>query len=139
MNFVKQTMARGAFLAFLGLTSLGLGPSIVGGIVIGLAGSTSAGAQAFIEGSEDLPLAPMLIPVAEGAVVFDSPSGRIVEAIAYGNTSRNTVTDFYIKTLPELGWKSLDATHYHREGERLVIDFFGADGALNVRFTLVPE
>ena len=58
---------------------------------------------------------------------------------SYGNTSRNIVTEFYTKTLPELGWKSLDATHYHREGERLVIDFFGTDGALNVRFTLVPE
>lgn len=137
MNFGKLTLARGAFLALFGLTILGLASSGLGLALVG--GSLPAAAQTFIEGSEDLPLAPMLTPVAEGAVVFDSPSGRIVEAIAYGSTSRNIVTDFYAKTLPELGWKSLDATHYHREGERLVIDFFGADGALNVRFTLVPE
>ena len=136
MIFGKQTLARGAFLAVFGLASMGLGTGVIGG----WAGNTSSAmAQTFIEGSEDLPLAPMLTPVAEGSVVFDSPSGRIVEAIAYGNTSRNIVTEFYTKTLPELGWKSLDATHYHREGERLVIDFFGTDGALNVRFTLVPE
>ncbi|MDF1750207.1 MAG: hypothetical protein P1V34_15160 [Alphaproteobacteria bacterium] len=128
MTLGRLTLARIVFIALLGLTSLGL-----------IGGASAATAQTFIEGSEDLPLAPMLTPVADGSVIFDSPSGRIVEAIAYGSTSREVVKEFYAKTLPELGWKSLDSTHYHREEERLVIDFFGNDGALNVRFTLVPE
>ena len=127
MMLGKMTMAPVVVLALIGMALMGP-----------ISGATAA-AQTFIEGSEDLPLAPMLTPVEEGSVIFDSPSGRIVEAIAYGSTSRDIVRDFYAKTLPELGWESTDQTHYHRDGERLVIDFFGNDGALNVRFTLVPE
>ncbi|WP_421883127.1 hypothetical protein [Pacificispira sp.] len=98
-----------------------------------------AGAQSFIEGSEDLPLAPVLEAVDEAGMVFDSPSGRIVEAFATGDTDRQEVLAFYAETLPSLGWEQLADGRYRREGERLAIDFFGADGALSVRFTLAPE
>lgn len=96
-------------------------------------------AQSFVEGSEDLPLAPVLTAVEDAGMIFDSPSGRIVEAFATGETERQTVLDFYRQTLPSLGWEALEDARYRREGEQLTIDFFGSDGALSVRFTLAPE
>lgn len=59
-----------------------------------------AGAQSFIEGSEDLPLAPVLEAVDEAGMVFDSPSGRIVEAFATGDTDRQEVLAFMLKHCP---------------------------------------
>ncbi len=120
----------GRALAVFGLLTLS---------AVGCTPVSSATAQTFIEGSEDLPLAPTLVAVESDAVIFDSPSGRIVEAVAVGGTSRSEVVAFYQQTLPELGWEILDETRYRREGERLVIEFYGSDGALGVRFRLAPD
>ena len=101
--------------------------------------SGTAAAQTFIDGTEDLPLAPDLVQAAEAGMVFDSPSGRILETFATGTTDRDSVLSFYAETLPSLGWTQLSPSLFQREGERLALDFFGADGALSVRFTLAPE
>lgn len=112
---------------------------VVGSSVDGTLGRADAYAQGFIEGSEDLPLAPTLTAVEDAGMVFDSPSGKIVEAFATGATDRQAVLKFYADTLPALGWNRQDIALFQREGERLAIDFFGSDGALSVRFTLSPE
>lgn len=119
--------------------------------VIGVAGLLFAGAptlpeavaqdqeQAFIEGSEDVPLAPSLTTVVGTGMVFDSPTGRIVEAFATGRASKVEILGFYGETLPALGWDGVSENQFRREGESLTIDFFGVDGDLSVRFTLAPE
>ena len=48
----------------------------------------------FISSIDDLPLMPGLVE-EEGGMVFDSPSGRIVEAFATGNVSPGEVLSFY--------------------------------------------
>jgi hypothetical protein len=53
-----------------------------------------AGAQVFFELLEDVPVMPALSPVADAGIVFDAPSGRIVEAYAIGATDRRSVLDF---------------------------------------------
>ncbi len=93
----------------------------------------------FIDESVDIPLAPSLVLSAGAGLVFDSPSGRIVEAFATGTGDRDQLIDFYAATLPALGWKQISPTLYGREDERLSLTFFGSDGALSVRFTLSPE
>lgn len=95
--------------------------------------------QAFIEGSEDVPLAPSLTTVVGTGMVFDSPTGRIVEAFATGRAAKAEILGFYGETLPALGWDSVSDNQFRREGESLTIDFFGVDGDLSVRFTLAPE
>jgi hypothetical protein len=100
---------------------------------------TTAVAQTFIEGSEDVPLAPSLTTVAGTGMVFDSPTGRIVEAFATGRVDKTDILGFYGETLPALGWEAVSSDTFHREGERLTIDFFGVDGDLSVRFTLAPQ
>jgi len=100
--------------------------------------------SAFVAGIEDLPLMQGLEQVADAGVVFDKPSGRIVESYAEGATTRAQVEAFYRRTLPQLGWRAADRSGdagpiFLREGERLAISFLGQDGDLVVRFTLQPE
>ncbi len=90
-------------------------------------------------GVADLPLMPGLAEVPDAGVVFDKPAGRIVEAYAEGAVSRAAVTAFYIRTLPNLGWRAKAEALFQREGEVLRLGFMGDDGALVVRFTLQPE
>jgi hypothetical protein len=93
--------------------------------------------EAFVEGFEDLPLAPGLVNVPEAGTGFDKPTGRIVVAYASGRTTRAAVEGFYSSTLPQLGWTRQDSA-YLREGERLTIEVLGAQGGVTVRYTLAP-
>ncbi len=103
-------------------------------------GAGTAGEDpAFVAGVADLPLMPGLAEVPEAGVVFDKPSGRIVEAYAQGPVSRAAVTRFYLSTLPNLGWRAKAESLFRREGEELRLGFMGDDGALIVRFTLQPQ
>jgi hypothetical protein len=94
---------------------------------------------AYVSGIQDLPLMPGLAEVQDAGVVFDKPSGRIVEAYAEGAVSKAAVVQFYLNTLPQLGWRAKAESLYAREGENLGLNFLGGDGALIVRFTLQPE
>ena len=98
-----------------------------------------AAAQEFLVGLEDVPVMDGLKVAEDSSMVFDSPAGRIVEVYATGNTGRATVTDFYSRTLPALGWTREGDRRYAREGEALAMDFFGPEGELTVRFTLAPQ
>ena len=95
-------------------------------------------AEAFLEGFGDLPVMDGLYVVRDAGVVFDTPSGRIVEAYATGVVTRARVAQFYGRTLPELGWTRTGKGRYQREGEALTLNYKGKDGALTVRFTLSP-
>jgi hypothetical protein len=105
-----------------------------------LGGSADACAQdaQFLSTIEDLPLMPGLTEDADRSVVFDAPSGRIVESFATGAVDRDRVIDFYARTLPQLGWRADDGARFVREGEVLVLEFLGGGPALTVRFALAP-
>ena len=93
----------------------------------------------YVAGIGDLPLMPGLAQVPDAGVVFDKPSGRIVEAYAEGAVARAEVAAFYAATLPQLGWRARQSNVFLREGERLSLIFLGGDGDLIVRFTLEPD
>ena len=75
----------------------------------------------------------------DAALVFDKPSGRIIEAFATGALTRAEVTAFYARTLPELGWRRLDDSVFAREREVLRILVSGNNGTVAVRFLLSPR
>ena len=104
-----------------------------------LAWGAAASAGEFLAGFDDLPVMPGLSADKEAGIVFDTPSGRIVEGYAAGAVGRRKVQRFYEKTLPQLGWAKTGQNEYRREGEKLTMDFKGKDGALTVRFTLSPR
>jgi len=94
----------------------------------------------FVAGFEDLPLMPGLEQGEDSGTVFDSPSGRVIEAYAEGPVSPADVDAFYAKTLPQLGWRQVSERRYHREGEILEITPHRGDQAsVRVRFYLSPE
>ncbi|MBR1944767.1 MAG: hypothetical protein IJ846_00525 [Alphaproteobacteria bacterium] len=107
--------------------------------------SCSAGQAAFMSGFEDLPLMDGLKQAEDTAVSFDTPSGRIIEAYAQSNTiSKQKITDFYNKTLPQLGWSRVSgkgkaaSVSYTREGEVLTISVDDGTPA-SVRFELMTR
>jgi hypothetical protein len=114
---------------------------------VALAAACGAGARAqdariaFVSGIEDLPLMPGLEEVDETTMVFDTPAGRIVEALARGRLDRDQVVGFYAATLPQLGWTPAGETLFRREGEILELHIADAPvgaGHLTVRFALAP-
>jgi hypothetical protein len=104
-----------------------------------LLAAPGAWAEEFVAGTEDVPMMPGLVAVAGGALVFDKPEGRIVEAQAQGRLARDKVRAFYAASLPQLGWSDAGADAWRRDNERLSIEFHGRDGALTVAFTLAPQ
>ena len=114
-------------------------------LAVGLAAACGAAAQdarvAFVSGIEDLPLMPGLAEIDETAMVFDTPGGRIIEALTSGPVSRDQVVRFYAATLPQLGWSADGETLFRREGETLELHFSDppvVSGQLAVRFALAP-
>jgi hypothetical protein len=96
-------------------------------------------ADRFLRGIEDLPLMPGLAETPDAGVVFDTPSGRIVQTEASGRVSRDRVLTFYAETLPQLGWHALAPGLFRREDEELRIEFDEAgEPGVTVRFALSP-
>lgn len=94
---------------------------------------------AFLPGTADVPLAPGLTASADDILVFDNPSGRIVQVTATGTAEPDTILTFYADTLPQLGWvKGTDST-WSRQGEILVISIDRQARTLAVRFQLSPR
>lgn len=102
---------------------------------LGLAGD-------FLAGTEDVPVMPGLVE-APGAVIFDTPSGRIIEAFAEGRADPRDVLTFYAETLPQLGWRSQvkagGPISFSREDEILTLDVVENSEKLVLRFTVAPR
>ena len=111
--------------------------ALVAGLVLAIA-SAHAGGPAFLSEFEDLPLMPGLTEQTDRGIVFDSPSGRIVEAVAFGAVSAESVQDFYAATLPELGWEPAGEGRYRREAEELRLEISPEGSGVSVKFALSP-
>lgn len=93
----------------------------------------------FFTGIEDLPVMPGLTEQEGAGLLFDTPAGRFVEAVAQGDTGIPQVLSFYADALPQLGWTKLSDRRYRRDQETLSIDFPKPGRGLTVRFTVSPE
>lgn len=96
-------------------------------------------AQTYVQGTRDVPLMPGLSPVGGEPLVFDKPSGRIVQAEAAGTVHPDAVRRFYADTLPQLGWTASGTLAWTREGERLTLAVDRGGGRTVVRFTVAPR
>jgi hypothetical protein len=100
--------------------------------------ATGAADTAFVSGIDDLPLMAGLVEEQGAALVFDSPSGRVVETEASGPLSRAEVMAFYATTLPELGWRRQGEAVFTRDRETLTLELAERPGGVVVRFVLSP-
>jgi len=98
-------------------------------------------AAGFFSGIEDFPLMSGLSELPDATLIFDSPSGRFVEAYAVGRVTQTEMARFYSASLPQLGWLAINVSSYQREGEVLEIQIVGPaadDGTRTVRFAIFP-
>ena len=65
-------------------------------------------AEGFLSALDDMPLADGVVELADGALVFDKPEGRIVQvtALREGASTPALIRQFYMDTLPNLGWQA---------------------------------
>lgn len=113
-----------------------------------VAACVAAPAQAgeFLKAIDDVPLPAGLSETAE-PLVFESDQGRVVKTNASGNADYSRVRDFYLASLPSLGWKregdgAGGVLVFVREHERLTLSIepaAGLDSPLNVIFELVVK
>jgi hypothetical protein len=108
----------------------------VAGVTIAV--SPVAAASGFLVEFEDLPLAPGLSELP-GGTLFESATGRIVEATAQGDIAGQRVLAFYAETLPQLGWEKVSESSYRRDNELLRISVDGGHHPLTVHFSVVPH
>jgi hypothetical protein len=129
-----------AILAVLTIIAL----PFAGGVPTAHAGPPAAAGPVYVDGIDDLPLMPGLVPVADQSVVFDKPGGRIIQAVATGSLSAAAVKSFYADTAPQLGWQPAGDGRFTRDGELLRIELVGGASSapsapVTVRFVLIPQ
>ncbi len=93
----------------------------------------------FFRALEDVPLPPGLTETEPG-FAFDAGSGRIVEAHAEGRASAAAVRDFYVDTLPALGWSLSpggEALVFQRGRERLTLSISARDAGTRLEARLI--
>jgi hypothetical protein len=100
-------------------------------------GSAAWAGEAYLTEFEDLPLAPGLTE-QQGGMLFESPTGRIVDATASGELTATQVQSFYQQALPQLGWEAQNGG-YKRDNEFLRIDIDGSRRTVQVHFSVVPQ
>jgi hypothetical protein len=123
-------------IALVMAVRLALSAVLSAGILAG-----AARAEDFLSVLDDMPLAPGLTELADQAAEFETPSGRIVDAAAAGAAEPRTVSAFYDRTLPALGWTREGAGHFVRDQERLTIATGpgAVKGQVVVRFSIRPR
>lgn len=95
--------------------------------------------QAYLPGTEDVPLMEGL-ELVEDPIIFDKLEGRLVTLQAQGTISQKDITQFYAKTLPNLGWKKKTDFLYVREGECLKFSFeFSKNKKTLITFEIAPN
>jgi len=100
---------------------------------------SSQTAQRYVPGTEDLPVYQGFQPIETENIVYDSESGRIIDA-AYSRIGddKNDVINFYAEALPQLGWKKRKTSEYIRDGETLKLSVIKKQGTLYLKFVIRP-
>ncbi len=92
----------------------------------------------YVLGTSDVPLFAGLGFIEEDSANFDTMIGNIVISKYVGDFKLKTVKEFYLQTLPQLGWVLVDnkteTMSFKREKDKLEIKLSYASKGLYVRF-----
>ena len=92
----------------------------------------------FVNGSEDIPLLKGLTQFKEENLGFSSASGSISATNYKSDIDLEKAKSFYLKTLPQLGWKlkskRLERVVFVRGNEKVKISFVNDNGDDLVKF-----
>ena len=93
----------------------------------------------FFEAVSDMPLMPGFKEQSALTTIFDKPHGRIVKVEAVGAPSVKSAQQFYLQTLPNLGWNYKGNKRFVRDGEEIILDFARVDTQTKIYITLTPK
>jgi len=93
----------------------------------------------FFEAVSDMPLMPGFTEQSELTAIFDKPHGRIVKVEAVGAAPVKSAQQFYLKTLPNLGWNYTGNKRFVRDGEEMTLDFVRVNAQTKIYITLTPK
>ena len=120
----EQTTAKSRLFRLFSITRIMAVLVVLVVLVVASPAQVRADSVAFIPGTEDIPLMPALVPLEDGTMRFDTPTGRVVESLAQSRAGQSlspqALSAFYNQILPGLGWQT-DGTGFTRAGERLEI------------------
>jgi hypothetical protein len=102
-------------------------------------GAPASDGLSFVDGFEALPLMPGMYNVTGSSVIFDTPTGRIIESAIAGAATADEIKTFYTRSLPQLGWEPFLETEYRREGEVLKLEIADDGDNVVVYFFLSPK
>lgn len=96
--------------------------------------------EEFAQGSEDIPLLVGMTKLSNESMGFDTDAGSIMTSSYTTKNDLEEVHVFYLKTLPQMGWKVMrdekKKVVFRREKEKLEIEFFTQKGKNVVKFFL---
>jgi len=88
---------------------------------------------------EDLPMMADMVEEQDNVVIFDKPSGRIIELKVETKHSQTEVLEFYNGILFNLGWKKLKKNRFLKDDEILSVIPEMRGKKTIVHFTLRPK
>ena len=92
----------------------------------------------FFSFMKDVPVMQGMYEHPDETILFDKPSGRIVEHTASTPATQQEITAFYDEILPQLGWHKKQKHHYIRGSEQLHLYFTSHNTHQVIRFVLSP-
>ena len=93
----------------------------------------------FFSALQDIPLMSGMEELADHAVSFDKPSGRISESFALiHDLKQGDVLRFYHATLPQLGWGRVSEYQFFRKDETLDVSFGEIEGQPIIKIMIDP-
>ena len=94
----------------------------------------------FIPGINGLPLMSGFEVIPETQVVFNTPSGRIIEVSVIGKLPPIKILPFYKATLSQLGWVHISDNKFLRENDLLKVEVVdNQNGQFVVRFSVITN
>lgn len=110
-----------------------------GTVVLADAGQDTFQEPQFFSSLQDIPLMSGIDELADHAVSFDKPGGRISESFAFIHDLKpEDVLRFYSATLPQLGWGQVSEYSFFRQSETLDISFGEIEGQPIIRIMIGP-
>ena len=97
-----------------------------------------AAATEFLSSLKDMPIPAGFREIEDDQIKFDTPNGRIISTHAVGKGLVSAVRKFYMGSLPQLGWQTLDKDRYKRDGEILRLTFRQKSSQVDIHFRLAP-
>lgn len=94
-------------------------------------------ADAFLPGTEDIPLMPGLIIDITDNMDFDTPAGQIITL--EGTAKKLNASDiytFYQSALPTMGWKEVQKGYFKREKDSLRLTVLSTQKPIRIQFEI---